>query len=186
MKIQVNSEDCLYIELNGWTYYIDDSTNEQIINVWKSADNEYGKRSLKTTEINSLYTYKRQDNIIGNVFYSHGMLVFTDTSGSYKGSSLFNDYSLQFKGSVDRTVHNYQCVVRDDEYNVTLNPTARVGYNINNPTLKPFTTSSDFNPYISSVGLYNAQNELLAVAKLSRPIKKPKEYDISFTIRFDN
>ena len=144
------------------------------------------KRSLKTTEINSLYTYKRQDNIIGNVFYSHGMLVFTDTSGSYKGSSLFNDYSLQFKGSVDRTVHNYQCVVRDDEYNVTLNPTARVGYNINNPTLKPFTTSSDFNPYITTIGLYNDSNQLLAIGKLAYPVRSPEEIDISFNVQFDS
>ena len=31
MTIQVSSKDSLYIELNGYTYYIDDSTNEQII-----------------------------------------------------------------------------------------------------------------------------------------------------------
>ena len=31
MKIDIRSENSLYIELNGWTYYIDDSTNEQII-----------------------------------------------------------------------------------------------------------------------------------------------------------
>ena len=31
MKIQVSSENSLYVELNGYTYYIDDSTNEQII-----------------------------------------------------------------------------------------------------------------------------------------------------------
>jgi len=31
MKIDIRSENSLYIELNGWTYYIDDSTNEQIM-----------------------------------------------------------------------------------------------------------------------------------------------------------
>ena len=34
MKIDIRAKDCLYIELNGWTYYIDDSTNEQIIHKW--------------------------------------------------------------------------------------------------------------------------------------------------------
>ena len=34
MKIEVRSKDCLYVELNGYVYYIDDSTNEQIIEVW--------------------------------------------------------------------------------------------------------------------------------------------------------
>ena len=31
MKIDIKSENSLYIELNGWTYYIDDSKNEQIM-----------------------------------------------------------------------------------------------------------------------------------------------------------
>lgn len=38
-------------------------------------------------------------------------------------------------------------------------------------------------PYITSVGLYNDNNILLAVAKLTQPIKKPK--DIPFTIRIN-
>ena len=31
MKIDIRSKDSLFIELNGYNYYIDDSTNEQII-----------------------------------------------------------------------------------------------------------------------------------------------------------
>ena len=31
MKIDIRIKDSLFIELNGYTYYIDDSTNEQII-----------------------------------------------------------------------------------------------------------------------------------------------------------
>tara|TARA_R100001460_G_C3533734_1_gene173787 strand:- start:1100 stop:1225 length:126 start_codon:yes stop_codon:yes gene_type:complete len=38
MKIEIKSEDCLYITINGYVYYIDDSTNEQIINLWKDED----------------------------------------------------------------------------------------------------------------------------------------------------
>ena len=38
MKIDVRSEESLYIRINGWTYYIDDSTNEQIITKWKDGD----------------------------------------------------------------------------------------------------------------------------------------------------
>jgi len=36
MKIQVSSENSLYVELNGYTYYIDDSTNEQIIDKYET------------------------------------------------------------------------------------------------------------------------------------------------------
>jgi len=31
MKIDIRSKDSLFIEINNITYYIDDSTNEQII-----------------------------------------------------------------------------------------------------------------------------------------------------------
>jgi hypothetical protein len=40
MKIQVSSENSLYVQLNGYTngytYYIDDSTNEQIIEKYET------------------------------------------------------------------------------------------------------------------------------------------------------
>ena len=34
MKIDIRSEHCLYIEINDHVFYIDDSTNEQIIDTW--------------------------------------------------------------------------------------------------------------------------------------------------------
>ena len=40
MEIDVKSKDSLYININGWTYYIDDSTNEQIIEKWKDETKE--------------------------------------------------------------------------------------------------------------------------------------------------
>jgi hypothetical protein len=43
MKIDVRSEESLYITINGWTYYIDDSTNEQIIKKWKDGDEQKNK-----------------------------------------------------------------------------------------------------------------------------------------------
>ena len=39
MKIDIRSEECIFIELNGYIYYIDDTTNEQIIDVWKEGEN---------------------------------------------------------------------------------------------------------------------------------------------------
>ena len=35
LKIDIRSPLSLYITLNGWVYYIDDSTNEQIISKWE-------------------------------------------------------------------------------------------------------------------------------------------------------
>ena len=39
--------------------------------------------------------------------------------------------------------------------------------------------------YITSVGLYDAQQRLLAVAKLSRPVEKSPERDLTFRVRLD-
>lgn len=36
MKIDIRSKESLYVELNGYIYYIDDSTNEQIIKKWNT------------------------------------------------------------------------------------------------------------------------------------------------------
>ena len=35
MIIETKSDEVLYITINGWVYYIDDSTGEQIIDKWK-------------------------------------------------------------------------------------------------------------------------------------------------------
>lgn len=40
-------------------------------------------------------------------------------------------------------------------------------------------------PYITTIGLYNDENELLAVAKISQPIRKPMSFPITFRIRID-
>ena len=48
-----------------------------------------------------------------------------------------------------------------------------------------FTTSSAFSPYVTNIGLYNEENELLAIAKLSNPIKNDQDLPITFLVRFD-
>ena len=46
-------------------------------------------------------------------------------------------------------------------------------------------THSDFATYVTSIGLYNNDNELLAIAKTAKPIKNDKEMSLSFVVRFD-
>ena len=56
MKIDIRAKECLYVEMNDWTYYIDDSTNEQIIEKWLNgteADDKYGYDLT-----NKLYRFK--------------------------------------------------------------------------------------------------------------------------------
>ena len=39
--------------------------------------------------------------------------------------------------------------------------------------------------FVTTVGLYDANEELLAVAKMSRPIEKNDEKDLTFRVRLD-
>ena len=48
-----------------------------------------------------------------------------------------------------------------------------------------FISHSEFGTYVTNIGLYNDQNELLAISKLSNPIKNDNDLDLSFLIRFD-
>ena len=40
MIIETKSDEVLYITINGWVYYFDDSTDEQIIDKWKETEKE--------------------------------------------------------------------------------------------------------------------------------------------------
>jgi hypothetical protein len=53
------------------------------------------------------------------------------------------------------------------------------------PAVKYFVTSSYFVPYVTTIGLYNDQYELLAVAKVSEPIQRTFDVTQTFTVRFD-
>ena len=56
-----------------------------------------------------------------------------------------------------------------------------------NPTteLQGFVSHSEFKPYLTSVGLYNDNNELLVVGKLAQPVKLKQDSPLSVVVRFD-
>ena len=58
------------------------------------------------------------------------------------------------------------------------------GYNIGTELIGA-VTHSDFATYITNIGLFNNENELLAVGKPSKPIKNDKELALTFVVRFD-
>ena len=58
------------------------------------------------------------------------------------------------------------------------------GYNMGTELIGE-ATHSDFSTYITTVGLYNDENELLAIGKTASPIKNEKELALTFVVRFD-
>jgi hypothetical protein len=89
---------------------------------------------------------------------------------------------ISFKNNYTIYELEIRCVVGENEFNYSQNPTLQTG---SFGDLKEFVKDEDFTPYITTIGLYNEANELLAVAKLGQPIKKTKNTDTTFVIKFD-
>ena len=48
-----------------------------------------------------------------------------------------------------------------------------------------FTTHSLFKPYVTTIGLYNDDNELLVVGKLAKAVRLSDDFETNFIVRFD-
>ena len=77
---------------------------------------------------------------------------------------------------------HYFCRVQSDKYNWSQNPTYFQGANAE---LTNTTFIQDPKSYITTVGLYNQFNELLAVAKLSQPLLKSRDREAVIKVRLD-
>lgn len=128
-------------------------------------------------------------DVVGQIFYSHGVSVFTTGTlaliGKDMGVSVSNldNLEINFSSSLRIYEHQYKCTINENEFGYSLNPTLLSGslddvyYN--------FVTGSSFTPYITTVGLYNERNELLVVGKLSNPIPISQYTDTTIIINFD-
>lgn len=122
-----------------------------------------------------------QTNVVGNIFYNHGLIVLS--SPNYIYNNLINSpYTASYRSSVKMHEFNTTINVKAGEFNLSNNSTLLKD---DLESYDSFVTSSLFNPYITTIGLYNNDNELLAVAKLAQPIKKRKDIDLNFLIRID-
>jgi len=89
--------------------------------------------------------------------------------------------NLQFNNTTELNSTIYFCRANHNDFNYSSNPTY-----LNGSKLRVKNNSMD-SPvsYITTVGLYSADNELLAVAKLSEPIKKTPETELTLRVRLD-
>ena len=90
--------------------------------------------------------------------------------------------SFAFKNETQINSSLIFCRAAPSQLNFSTNPT----YTDSNGKLRVITEDDDAPfSYITTIGLHNASNELLAVAKLSRPVEKNEETDLSIRIRLD-
>jgi hypothetical protein len=117
----------------------------------------------------------------GNVIYQDGIIALTGTgSGVGTISSVTN---IEFQSSITLYETQYKCTIRANEYNGSLNPSLLKSGSTD--TYKDFVTGSDFSPYVTTIGLYNENQELLAVAKLAQPLPTSQTTDTTILINID-
>ena len=102
------------------------------------------------------------------------------------------DYlTVGWSSSVTLYEHQSKCTVRENEFCYSLNPSLLSGSQVNAPlgtnnVYKDFATGSYFSPYITTVGLYDNEQNLLAIGKLSVPTKVPMNSDLEIQVAFDS
>jgi hypothetical protein len=123
---------------------------------------------------------------IGNIFYAHGLVVVTNQSSSFQNllTGSFATASIFFQNEHIIYENEVRCIIKESEYNLSYNPTLVTG-SYTGGVLKGFATSASFNPYVTAIGLYNDNNELLMVAKLGKPIMISPDTDMTFIVKYD-
>ena len=148
------------------------------------------------------------DGVGGIVFYQAGVMVLTSSiwagttdffsqgatartfdqqlvSGSISGSAdalRHRLQNLQFNNTTEINSSVYFCRASHNKFNYSSNPTY-----LSSSAIRVKNQNRDNPPvsYITTIGLYNSQNELLAVAKLSEPLKKDPTNELTLRVRLD-
>jgi|TARA_R100001015_G_C4574553_1_gene132040 hypothetical protein len=137
------------------------------------------------------------DNYVGNIFYEQGLAVITETgswSGSVDYSDLATNFNLKFKSNNLIKTHEYNVNLLPQDFNVTMNYSTR---NVLNTDTEPLTlstpyiastfTSSDFQPYITTINLYqNGDYDTPVIqATFPKPIRKSDKIKLRLKIKLD-
>ena len=90
-------------------------------------------------------------------------------------------YNISYNNTTELNSTIYFCRVSHNDFNYSSNPTY-----LSSSQLRVKTRAADAPvTYITTIGLYSADNELLAVAKLSEPLRKDPSNSITLRVRLD-
>lgn len=164
-----------------------------VINIPSSIYGEYIKPGSFRYQSESIFVYDDSNgNLLnsinnekcGNIIYSHGLAIVTTSSfvPSLDSFITASNTTCSFSSSLTLFETLYKCTIRENEFNFSQNPTIISG---SEGDLYYYASSSYFEPYITTVGLYNENQDLLAVAKLSQPLPSSTTTDTNIIIKLD-
>ena len=150
--------------------------------------------------------FDQDGNQLGNIIYEHGIAIVTveseDAYDSLYGTAIYgtglygsspgfdafmtgSNITCSFESTLTLNEVQYAARIRENEFQFSLNPTMISGSNINSDVYYDFVTGSYFTPYITTVGMYNNNYDLLAVAKLSNPLPVSQFTDTTIMVNLD-
>jgi hypothetical protein len=149
--------------------------------------------------------YSTTDTYCGNIFYPHGLAIVTlgsQSAGATYGTAVYGtslyggatvniiqdvvtatNVTCSFSSSLTIYETQYKCTISENEFNVSLNPSILTSGSTD--VLEPYCTSSYFSPYVTTVGLYNEAQQLLAIGKLAQPLPTSPTTDTTILINID-
>jgi len=199
MKLYTNWSDG-HQKVPSATYTLGDYNSANEFRTSPSGD--YGLVYKQTSDTSSA------GNSVGLIFYQAGIMVLTSsmfagdfgwdathaiTTSSISLASISGTIEnladgfrrtlvdIDFNNTIELNSSIYFCRVNHNEFNYSANPTYVSDSKLvvkNNYNDLPIT-------YLTTVGLYGADNELLAVAKLSEPIRKDPNTELTLRVRLD-
>ena len=108
--------------------------------------------------------------VVGNIRYQHGLASMTTQSlGGTSPDALVSAANVTCSFSSSLTIYEtqYKCTLTENEFNTTLNSSI---ISQSDGTPYDYITGSYFSPYLTTVGLYNENQDLLAIGKLAKPL----------------
>ena len=145
-----------------------------------------GEGALTSGSIDSQGNFIASSTKYGDIIYEHGIVTIT-----YDPSNLIdlfintdNVYTCSFQSTLNIYETQYKCTLRENEFNFSQNPTLISGSS-NSGVIYNFATGSYFSPYVTTVGLYDNDYNLLAVAKLAQPLPTSAVTDTSILVNLD-
>jgi hypothetical protein len=144
-------------------------------------------------------------SIVGRIFYDKGVAVIKPTSSIAGGGLTRNGICIvsgtnvvvNFTSSVQLNEHSVKVKLNPTDFNFSLyNPTVtKTFYTYTGSTTRPFDSmvtrsitldsTNYLVPYITTIGLYNSNSELVAIAKVSNPIQRTFDSIQTFVVKFD-
>jgi len=124
----------------------------------------------------------------GDIIYEHGLIIFTGPnsplSNTFISGIVNSNIVITFTSTLTIYESQYKCTLRENEFNFSQNPSVVSG-SANSGIIYDFATGSYFSPYVTTVGLYNNNYELIAVGKLAQPLPTSAVTDTTILVNLD-